>query len=293
MSTRFTIFPAAAPGLILLLGLACVAMPVSAEEETEENSRRRGVSNRFLVAVGAYVVNFDTQARLDSSEGDIGTGIDLEDDLNLNRDQIDLRMDGVYRLGQRSRLDFGYLFLGRDSFNVLEEAIEYGDINFDVGAEVATRFDTEVIRFGYNYAFVDRPRVVAGFTAGLSTFIFDLGLFGEGTIDGEEDGAEGELVFEAQDLIAPVPMLGLHLVYSIAPRLAFRTQAYAFYLNTDDWVAQLSELKLGLDYYAWKNVGVGLGYDLVNMSYTDEDDAKEFKVSYKYDGLMAYVSFYF
>lgn len=285
--------PLSAPGLILLLGAFCVAGPVSAEEETRENPERRGISNRFTLALGAYVVNFDTQARLDSSGGEIGTGIDLEDDLNLNRDQIDLRMDGMYRLGRRSRLDFGYLFLGRDSFNVLDEAIEYGDINFDVGAEVATSFDTQLFRIGYNYSFVKRPRVAAGFTAGISTFIFDLALFGEGTIDGEEDGAAGDLVLEAQDLIAPVPMLGLHLLYSITPRLAFRATAHAFYLNTDDWVAQLSEFKLALDYYAWKNVGVGLGYDLVNMSYTDEDATKKFKVSYEYDGLLAYVSFYF
>jgi hypothetical protein len=287
MLPRFTISKAAVAGLIHVLGTLSVAGPVSAEAE------RRGISNRFSMAVGAYVVNFDTQARLDSSEGDVGTGIDLEDDLNLNRDQIDLRIDGMYRLGRRSRLDFGYLFLGRDSFNVLDEPIEYGDINFEVGAEVASRFDTEVVRIGYNYSFINRPRVVAGFTIGISTFIFDLALFGEGTIDGEDGGAEGDVVLEAQDLIAPVPMLGVHLVYSIAPRLAFRTTAHAFYLNTDDWVAQLGEFKLGLDYYAWKNVGVGLGYDLVNMSYTDEDATKEFRVSYKYDGLMAYLSFYF
>lgn len=65
--------------LLTALALTCLAGPAQAKVDKETRSRRRGVSDRFNLSLGTFLVSFDTAARVDSEFMGPGTPVDLED----------------------------------------------------------------------------------------------------------------------------------------------------------------------------------------------------------------------
>jgi hypothetical protein len=250
-----------------------------------------GGPERFGISIGAFAVRFQTAASLDPSEIEQRARIDLEDVLGLNRDQTDLRLDGYVRFNPRHALEFGWVSMDRNSFETIEDEFEYGDYIFGVGAQVESRFRTDQVHVAYDYSFVNRGRVRAGFTAGLSAFYIGLGLTGEGNIETPDGPVQGEIV-EAEDLRAPVPLLGLHLDYAIRRRLFLRTSVEYLDVSPSDWGASVREIKLTVDYFVSRHVAFGVGYDAVTMRY-DEDDDPRFEVRYDYSGALVYATFGF
>jgi len=50
--------------------------------------------------------------------------------------------------------------------------------------------------------------------------------------------------------------------------------------------------RAGLDYYPWKNVGIGAAYDYMDISIEKQVD-RTVKLDYKYSGPMVYLSLVF
>lgn len=262
---------------------------VRAADESEESlEEARGIPENFGISVGAYAVRFATAASLDPAEVERRARVDLEDVLGLGRDQTDLRVDGYYRFNRRHAIEFGWVSMDRDSNKVIEEEFEYGDYIFGVGAQVETRFRTDQIHLVYDYSFVNRGRVKAGITAGLSAFAFDLALTGSGNVQTPEGPVEGEIV-EAKALNAPVPLIGLHCDFAIRRRLFLRSSIEYLDVGTSGWDARVREIKITTDYFVSRHVGFGIGYDAVSMRYVDEDDPR-FEVRYDYSGVLVYAS---
>ena len=276
----------------VLLALPGLARAAGEPEEIEKSVEQAwGGPERFGISIGAYAVRFQTGASLDPAEIERRAKVDLEDVLGLTRDQTDLRVDGYYRFNPRHALEFGWVSMDRDSFKAIEEEFEYGDYIFGVGAEVTSRFRTDQVHLAYEYSFVNRGRVSAGFTAGLSAYYIGLDLSGSGNIETPEGPVQGEIV-EAEDLRAPVPLLGLHFDYAIRRRLFLRTSVEYLDVSPGDWGASLRETKLAVDYFVSRHVGFGIGYDAVRMRYEEEDDPR-FEVRYDYSGVLVYATFGF
>lgn len=79
---------------------------------------------RFRVSIGGFIMGFDSLIRLDSEEHGIGTEIRFEDDLGVDRDNLDLRIFANYRVGKRSDLTFGYYQWNRGADHVIDEEIQ-------------------------------------------------------------------------------------------------------------------------------------------------------------------------
>jgi hypothetical protein len=280
---------------VALTVVLAIAPAVPAEDEAEnvfeELQALRGISDRFSISLGGYLVSFSTDASLSSQRISTGTEINLEEILGLPTREVDFRMDGYYRFSRRHALEFGYIYMARDAYKVVEEEFVFGDYTFGVGAEVETLFDTGLFKLAYDYSFVNRGKIDAGITAGLSTFRIDLGLNGTGNITGPEGPVSGEIA-EGEKLLAPVPMLGFHFDYAIRPRLFLRTSAEWFDLGTEAWNAGLREFKLTIDYFVSKHFGFGVGYDVVRMRYADKSDPR-FEIHFEYNGALFYGTYVF
>jgi hypothetical protein len=280
------------PLVALLIVLSVQPTAGRAADEIEEQLEEiRGIPERFGISLGAYAVRFSTEASLDPVEVEQRAKVDLEDTLGLTRDQTDFRLDGYYRFNLRHALEFGWVSMDRTALKTVEEEFEYGDYIFGIGAQVETRFRTDQVHLAYDYSFVNRGRVNAGVTVGLSAFYFDLALAGSGNVQTPEGPVVGE-VLEAEQLRAPVPMFGLHCDYAIRRRLFLRTSIEYLDVGTGGWDARVREIKLAADYFVTPHVGFGIGYDGVDMRYVDEDDPR-FEIRFDYSGILVYVSFGF
>jgi hypothetical protein len=240
--------------------------------------------DRFRVEIGAFLQAFETTLRLDSETLGRGTEIDLESDLGLMKDQDNFRLDGAFRMGRKHRIEFGYVSWNRSNSHVIDEEIHWGEETYPINATIRTSIATDVYKLSYKYSFVNNDRFEAGISGGFS--VFDL----FASLDAEADG--GDAGFESEDVIAPVPLLGGFFDWKISPNLVLRTTGELFDLSTGGLNGHMSDLKGTINWYPWRNIGIGAGFNRVSLRYLNEGPA-ELEFKYVYSGVTAFVIFSF
>lgn len=264
-----------------------VAMPAWADSSFDPTDP--GIAKRWTFSAAGFFVRFDTAASYDVDGAPFSAAVDLEDALGLESDVSEFRLEGAYRFNHRHRFDFGYVFLGRESKVVLlDQQIEWGGETIEFGAVVQSNFDTGIYQMAYHYTPFQWKRVKAGFSFGISAFDLDLGI--AAAVDGTGP-PNGEFEFEdavGEKLLAPVPVLGTHLVYSPADRVFLRFNLKWFDLDLDDWEGSLFDGYVSADYFPWKNVGFGVAYDVFRIRYT-KFGSERVTVNYDIKGIALYI----
>ena len=170
---------ALSPGLatIAILTLLVCAMgnpPARAESET------RVVDDNSVFRIGGYLTDFKTDASVGSG-GVFGTFLRLEEELLLDEDRSVGRVDGFVRFNERHSLEFGVWSLNRKGLTTLTEQVIFDGNTFDIGVDLATKFDTSWLRVGWRFSALRTERGEAGFSAGLSAYQFEIGVAGLST----------------------------------------------------------------------------------------------------------------
>ncbi len=256
--------------------LVLLTFCASASLAADPGSERGGIS------LGAFLTDRDTNGRLDSDTLGLGTVIDAEDDLGLDSSDTVLRLDAYYRFNPRHRIDFSVFDLSRDATATIDESIQFGDEIFDINSTISSEYDLAVYKAAYTYSFFVRDHGYLGVTAGLYVLATDISLTESNT---------GQ--FEADDLTAPLPVIGLRGKYQLTPRLVLRSSAELFAIEFDNVDGSLSDFYIGLDYHFHDNFAVGLGYN--NVSLDVDADGSEFKgaLDWTYDGALLNVQYSF
>jgi hypothetical protein len=261
--------------------------------DTDGNELRRGMGEKFFVSIGVFQVNFDTTASKNSPGGTPNPRFDLEDILGLDDEGLEARLSGAWRIAPKHGLTFGYMLLGRNSEEtILDEEFEWDDTTWPVGAELFSLFDTEVLELGYNYSFVRRPKQEWGLAVGLSMFKFSYSLAGAGSIELPDGSQMSGFFVEEDEFWVPVPSLGVHFAYSIAPKWIVRSSAKLLAYSADSWKVNHIDARVNFEFYPWKHVGFGAGFSLIEFLYIDKGD-DELRVDYGFDGWTGYVGIVF
>jgi hypothetical protein len=277
----------------LVLGTLTLVSPLAAAQVADASGDdSNALDYSFRVGIGTFLKDFSTRVRVGVAEIDLGTDIDLEDDLGLDTEDTDFRVGGRYRFTARSSLDFGYYRWRRSSRLELDEEIHYDGEIFQAGLEVTSYFDGDVLKLAYAYSLARGESYDLGFIAGISGFLFDTGIAAVGSISGGGGGAEGELVVSKEDIIAPVPVLGLRYEQALGTKVLLRCGVEYFSLSYDNWDADLRDFKVGLDWYPWNRVGFAVAYNWIDMEYAKES-TKTVDVVYSYHGPVVYLKLKF
>ncbi|MGI9233505.1 MAG: hypothetical protein ACR2RD_07740 [Woeseiaceae bacterium] len=239
-------------------------------------------SERGSISLGAFLTDRDTTGRVDSETLGLGTVIDAEDDLGLDSSDTVARLDGYYRFNPRHRIDFSIFDLSRDATGTIDRSIQFGDEIFDIDSTISTDLDLTIYKAAYTYSFLVRENGYLGFTAGLYVISTDISL---------RESNTGQ--FEAEDLTAPLPVIGLRGDYQFTPRLVLRSSAELFAIEFDNVDGSLFDFYVGLDYHFHDNFAVGLGYN--NVSLDVDADGSDFQGSldWTYDGALLNVQYSF
>jgi hypothetical protein len=260
----------------------------------DPNEKLRGLRDRFELNVGGFFPNFDTQVRVDSTNL-IGSIIRLEQNLDLESETSNFRLDGHWRFTPRSRVEYTLFDIRRGSRSVLEEEIVIPpDTIYRAGAEVVSEFDTAFFNVVYKWSFFNKERVDTGFTVGFSILDAHLDFSAVGSLtDGMGNPVViGDTEYE-EDFTFPVPVVGQFLSLNLAKRLFYRAGFQLLVIDTSDWQGSIIDLKMALDYYFSRHVGLGLGYNFVKIEYEEQTGNPRLDVEYRFDGLMGYLSFVF
>jgi hypothetical protein len=270
--------------LIALVWLVA-PQPVLAEETENKATPWKKVS----LNLGGFLAATDSSVRLGTTT--TGIGIDVEDTLGLEKSTIAFRMDAFWRFSQnrRHRADFTWFSLKRDGTRTLLKDIEIDGTVFPTGSTVQTKFDFDIFKGSYSYSFVHDDRMDLAVAAGLYIAPLSLAIDSQGALSGS--GAES--------ITAPLPVVGLRADFAITPKWFLKTNFDLFYLEIDGYTGVITDIRLAVEYNAFKHVGFGLGFDSLNVSIESDQNTSvpgvDFngKIDFAYAGLLAYAKFYF
>ncbi|MCP3980078.1 MAG: hypothetical protein GY716_12300 [bacterium] len=282
MSTR----PIARFFVSVVLALV-VLLSLSPPSRAASDAQPRYLDDKFIISIGGFLTDFKTDASVGAG-GVFGTSLRLEDELGVDSDQSVFRTDGLYRFNERHSLGFGYWSLNRDGLTEIDETIEFDGNVYELGAEIATVFDTDWVRVDWRYSLVRSERGEAGFSAGLSIYDFQVGLAGEATLG----GGGTEFIRAEEELLAPVPTIGLFIHYAIKPKLLLHFEAEYLDLELGDLEGTVTDTSVSIEWYFTEHFGAGIGSSTTDIEVTDAGD-DPFSVDYRQSGLNWYLIFAF
>ncbi len=267
---------------LIIVVLCVIAWPVQAEFD-----------EIYRLDIGASVVNFDSEIRINSRDDSIDKEIDLEDDLGLNSEVRMGTLKGSWRMADRHRLTLLYVPINRSTERTTVNDIEVGEVIVRAGASVGVSTKTHVFDIEYLYSFYKRPKLELGVSAGIYWMNINTEITAAGQIFVEgSDQDEYRTDFQAnQRFVAPLPLLGLSASYAINPR--WLTHAYARYLDVtiNDIEGSILSLNLKTEYYFTDHVGLGALYTAFDVSVRQDGVVLTNTLQYSYEGLAAYLVF--
>jgi hypothetical protein len=229
------------------------------------------------------MTDFDTKARWNDSTLGQGTLVSLENDLGLDDDRTQARVEAVFRVGKRSVLNVGYFRLRRSAeLKVIDKEIQWGDRIFAAGAGVETDFDSDVYKVSWAYTLLRRPRFAFGLSAGISAFDLSGSIRGVATASGGS-GTPAFRAEEKDELLAPVPVIGIHVAGHLRHNLILRGHGQFFSYGQDDWDVEFLDYLVLLEYIPFEHVAFGIGYDYFSIDYKQDKD--DLQANYTFDGL--------
>ena len=170
-SLSYILFPALAV-FLLLIGLG------DALAQERPAWRDDPFGNRFVLGVGPFWARLDTQVRLDSSTGQIGTVIDFESTLGMDENDLLPMMMGYYRIAKNHRITFEYFQLNRNGAAVSDVPIRFGDVIFPANLPLSSFFDVDVYSLSYAYSLIHDEKKELAFNIGLQFQDIETGISG-------------------------------------------------------------------------------------------------------------------
>ncbi len=276
-------------GVLAVLGLLATA-PVLAQAVVDEDRREaiRGVPDRWGLTLGSYWQTLDTRLRLNASDGETGTDINLEKELGLNDSLTDFNFNGFYRFSDRSRLDLRYVGWDRSKTTVITEPIHWGDQVYDVNATVSTRQKADLLDLIYKYSFYNNGKVTFGLNGGISS------LWTDTTLTAVNNTVEGQTATESKSVIFPVPVLGAHFEMTLARRLLWSAEGNFFDASIAGYEGHVNEVRTGLDYFVTKRAGLGIGFASTTYNvFKKGSEGGNLRARISFSGALAYLVFAF
>ena len=276
------IIPAMTPAtrtLIALLatGAALHAAPAAAQ----------GMDDNYWLEVAFYWPSVDTSLQLNSTTNNtIGTDVDFESDLNLDKGEALPALEAGARLGRNWRLTAEYFALGRSGEASLSRNIVVEDVTYPVNAVVNSEFDSDVYRFSVGYSFVRNDSVELGGAHGLHATDFTVSLTGLGSVNGSPVATTQT---RAKDFLAPLPTIGLYGNYEVAPGFVLGANVDFLSLKVGDYDGRLVNAQVELSYQVARNFAIGANYRYVDYRVDVEKDTYTGRLTYQFNGPSVFV----
>ncbi len=132
---------------------------------------------------GAFFSNSDNTVRLTSADGS-GTELD-PGDLGFEESKTKPFGSLRWRFTDRWRFEGNYFSIDDSGGFQANEQIDWGDLEFEVGARIKAKTETSITRLALGYSFIKSDRVELGAGVGVHYLDWEVKLSGNATVDGE------------------------------------------------------------------------------------------------------------
>ena len=259
---------------LVLLVLATVAAPALAQDIPSHPA----LQDRYWLGAGAFFPQSNTQASLTSNRTGVGTTIDLEQTMDLERSKTVPAFVGRWRLSERWRIDAEYFQLNRHSERAVDRDIVWGDETIAVNANVQTKFNFSDLRVSAGYSFFRRKDKELGVGIGLHVATYDVSL------STANFGSEGE------DVLAPLPVLSVYGQFALTDTWAVGTRLDRFSLSYDKYEGSITSLALDILYQPFRHVGFGAGYRALAIRAEVQGDNATLRMRQTFQGPLLFMN---
>jgi hypothetical protein len=246
------------------------------------------LSNTYFIDIGAFFPDRVLNLSVDGSRGEDRDLILISEEVNFNESDTTLALEFGWHFGEKWRLVGQYFdSSGSDSWT-LGEDVEWGDDVFLSGTNATISNNFTLVRtfIGRNFSANEKH----DFGVGVGIHWLDIGAQLEGTIivNGEEVASGKRSVHVS----SPLPNAGIWYTYSISNRWAIKGRVDWLSANIDPYDGTLTNVGLGVNFQATRNFGIGLSYNDFDLDVVVDDSGWDGQVVMSYEGLYAYLSFY-
>jgi len=261
----------------LLLGSSSAALAQRADD-------------RFFLKGGAFISELNSNLRIDSNTGAIGTEISFEKDLGLGGSSVGPYALAGWRFAKNFRFEFEYFTLERNATATIDREIRFGETVYPVNGSVTSGLFTDVYRFSIGWSFLHGDNYELG--ANLGFYLNDFGAFieGQGTIEGV-GGAT--LSREQRDQLVPLPTLGVYGRYDINKVWSLNARVDYFSVKIDQYKGSIIDVSGGVSARVTKNIGIGADFRYVDYGLSATATDFTGQVNYNFYGPFLYVEFGF
>jgi hypothetical protein len=239
----------------------CAAHFCAAQKDSMHNKKTYPAPwfvEKFQVSAGTFMPISNAKVKVSNNSGNIGTEIDLENDLGFDRTLVTFIADFQYRLKRRSRFDLTYYRFNRNSTTRLKEDINFGDNTYLAHTIANSKFNTQIYRLSYGYSVIEKPKYELGILIGAHIVKADSEMTAD-TVNG---------VFTKKDefgFTAPLPNLGIWGGYAFSPRFAITGEFSYLSLSVNQIRGRIIGASILFLYRVGGSLSLSLGYSGLNV----------------------------
>ena len=249
--------------LLLTGSLIVNSLPAIAVDVTSAQDMHPLMNDKYWVTVGVLFAARDLVVSVDGSLGSTIEDLDLDFESSVGLDDTpDLFTTEV---GWQFSDDWGVslqFFRSERSVNeVLQKTIEWEDLTFEAGADIAAASKVSVSRLFFSRRFWDGGRHSLRLGAGIHFLETTVRIGGQATID----DMTTEFRTRAVSASFPVPNIGVWYRYSPSSRWLLSARVDWFEASLNDFSGRVWNGHAGIDFRLSEHFGIGLNYQVFQI----------------------------
>jgi hypothetical protein len=232
---------------------------------------------KYEAQFGIFMPFSNTNMRVGNDKGNIGTDVDLENDLGLKTYTFSAYAMFSWHISRRSKLSLSYFYIGRSATHTLERDIQFEDTTFHAFASVNTSFKTHIGRITYSYAILSKPNYEAGVIIGSHIVNFNTKI--------ELNSSVGDLNYKDDlALTAPLPDIGVFGGWAINDKISVNGDISYLPVSISDITVNILSYGLAFQYQPILNLGLSLSYTGLNFKLNIDGDPLNGYLKWGYHG---------
>lgn len=257
-----------------------VLLPIALAALSAGPAAAQRFDDTVSLRVEAYFAGINSSLRADGANGNVGTEIDFEDDLDLSDNKTLPAIELGWRINDDWVLQGQYYSLGRRTSATLDREIIVGDTVYPVNGSVGAGFDSDVYRFTIGNLLIQSEKLEVGLGIGLHGTDFSVFIEGEGTLSGQSSRFRRE----GRSIFAPLPTIGAFGQWEPAERLTLSGRLDWLSLTIDDYSGRLINAEAAVAYRLFKHLDAGVAYRYVDYRLRVSQDDWNGRVRYQFSG---------
>lgn len=281
------------------LGVAMVAVLLSPGTATAQDSAtpRNHLYDTFQASLDVTTVLNRSSARVDPSNGGLGTDLDFQSILGISTTSLQPALGVRWRPGRRTEFEAGYQFLNQTGQRAFQDSLLIGDDTLAGNLALHTTAGASNATLQFRYAIWAAERHKVGAALGLGAVFLALDF--EGTADGTcagpgcDPGGSGAYM-SSKRFTAPTGSLGAFGGWRLGDRWYLGGDARAIAGKVDRYDIGVFEGDVRAEYYLSDHWGLEAGVfytnvrvDVAPKSEPDPEDLTHFtgSIDYNYTSL--------